>query len=127
LEELEEKGYSQAQLADLKRVIRAEGCDIFDVLNYIAYDKETIPRLQRAEQAKIKLFDYDKNQQSFLNFVLEQYVKEGVKELDDKNLSELLKLKYHAISDAKEALGEIKDIRENFIGFQRYLYRDDVA
>ena len=127
LEELEEKGYSQAQLTDLKRAIHAEGCDIFDVLNYVAYDKNVMPRLKRAEHAKIMLFDYDKNQQAFLNFVLEQYVKEGVKELDDQNLAELLKLKYNAIADAKAALGEIADIRESFIGFQSYLYRDDVA
>ncbi len=127
LNELEEKGYNEDQLQDLKRTIHAHGCDIFDVLNYVAYTKDVVPRLKRAEQAKIMLFDYDKNQQAFLNFVLEQYVKEGVKELDDKNLSELLKLKYDALADAKEALGEIKDIRANFIGFQRYLYKDNVA
>lgn len=53
-----------------------------------------------------------------LNFILDQYVKEGVKELDDKNLSELLKLKYKEIADAKQELGEIKTIRDNFINFQ---------
>ncbi len=127
LAELEEKGYSNAQLQDLKRVINAQGCDIFDVLNYVAYSKDVLPRLQRAEQAKIMLHDYDANQQAFLNFVLDQYVKEGVKELDIDKLGELLKLKYSAIADAKEVLGDIQEIRENFIGFQEYLYQDDVA
>ena len=127
LNELEEKGYSGEQLNDLKRAIRAEGCDIYDVLSYVAYHKDCVPRLERATQAKIMLMDYDAKQQAFLNFVLDQYVKEGVKELDDKNLSELLKLKYKELADAKEELGEIKTIRDNFIGFQEYLYRDDVA
>ncbi len=127
LSELEEKGYNSEQLHELKRAINAEGCDIFDVLNYVAYDKNVVPRLERAEQAKIMLFDYDANQQAFLNFVLEQYVKEGVQELDDDKLPDLLTLKYKAIADAKDALGEIKDIRSDFIGFQELLYRDDVA
>ena len=127
LNELEEKGYSEEQLDDLKRAIHAEGCDIYDVLSYVAYHKDCVPRLERATQAKIMLMDYDAKQQAFLNFVLDQYVKEGVKELDDKNLSELLKLKYKELADAKQELGEIKTIRDNFIGFQEYLYRDDVA
>jgi len=57
-----------------------------------------------------------------LNFVLEQYVKEGVSELDDAKLSNLLTLKYKAISDAKNVLGDIPTIRNTFIGFQKYLY-----
>jgi len=127
LNELEEKGYSSEQLDDLKRAIRAKGCDIYDVLNYVAFHRDCVPRLERAEQAKIMLMDYDAKQQAFLNFVLDQYVKEGVKELDDKNLSELLKLKYKEIADAKQELGEIKTIRDNFISFQGFLYQKDVA
>ena len=127
LNELEEKGYSSEQLDDLKRAIRAKGCDIYDVLNYVAFHRDCVPRLERAEQAKIMLMDYDAKQQAFLNFVLDLYVKEGVKELDDKNLSELLKLKYKEIADAKQELGEIKTIRDNFISFQGFLYQKDVA
>jgi type I restriction enzyme R subunit len=68
--------------------------------------------------------DYNQKQQEFLNFVLEQYVKEGVDELDDSKLPNLLELKYKAIADAKRELGDIKSIRETFIGFQEYLYQE---
>lgn len=68
--------------------------------------------------------DYNQKQQEFLNFVLEQYVKEGVDELDIDKLSPLLLLKYNAIADAKHELGDIKSIREIFIGFQEYLYQE---
>jgi len=54
--------------------------------------------------------------------VLSQYVKEGVTELDDAKLADLLKLKYGAIDDAKIQLGAVTDIRETFVGFQRHLY-----
>jgi len=83
--------------------------------------------MERAERAKIKLFDYNANQQDFLNFVLEQYVKEGVDELDDSKLPDLLELKYSALADAKRELGDIPSIRNTFIGFQEHLYEQRVG
>lgn len=123
LSELEEKGYTNDQLEDLRNLVHGEESDLFDVLSYVAYHKDLVPRLERAEKAKIQLGDYNAKQQDFLNFVLEQYVKEGVNELDDAKLPDLLELKYNAIADAKRELGEIKSIRETFIGFQEHLYR----
>ena len=122
LEELSEKGYTDAQLEDLRNLVHGEDSDLFDVLNYVAYHKDLVPRLERAARAKIKMNDYNPKQQEFLNFVLEQYVKEGVDELDVDKLSPLLLLKYNAITDAKKELGDITSIRETFIGFQEHLY-----
>ncbi|NPD48166.1 EcoAI/FtnUII family type I restriction enzme subunit R [Lentimicrobium sp. S6] len=122
LEELHEKGYSYAQIEDLRKIIHGEDSDLFDVLSYVAYHKELVPRLERAQKAKIQLKDYHPKQQEFLNFVLEQYVKEGVNELDDSKLPNLLELKYKALADAKKELGTIKSIRDSFIGFQSGLY-----
>lgn len=122
LSELNEKGYTSAQLEDLRLLIHGEDSDLFDVLNYVAYHKTLVPRLERATSARIQIKDYNPKQQEFLNFVLEQYVKEGVDELDDLKLSPLLILKYKAIADAKKELGEIKTIRDAFVGFQKHLY-----
>ncbi len=124
LEELSEKGYSESQLEDLRNLIHGEDSDLFDVLSYVAYQKNLVPRLQRAGKAKIQLMDYNPKQQEFLNFVLDQYVKEGVNELDESKLPDLLELKYDAIDDAKRQLGDIPTIRDTFIGFQAYLYKD---
>lgn len=124
LTELEEKGYTSAQLQDLRNMIHGDDCDLFDVLIYVAYQKDLVPRLERATRAQIHLTDYNQNQQDFLNFVLDQYVKEGEDELDDAKLPNLLELKYKAITDAKNQLGEVKSIREMFIGFQREIYRE---
>lgn len=123
LTELSEKGYTNGQLEDLRNLIHGEHSDLFDVLNYVAYQKELVPRLERASQARIELLDYNPKQQEFLNFVLEQYVKEGVDELDDLKLPNLLELKYRAIADAKRELGDIRSIRQTFIGFQEHLYK----
>jgi len=122
LEELKDKGYTDSQFEDLREVVQGKDSDLYDVLSFIAYNKHLVPRLERAEKAKIQMLDYDAKQQAFLNFVLEQYVREGVKELDDAKLAELLVLKYHALADAKMELGSVKGIREMFIGFQAGLY-----
>jgi type I restriction enzyme R subunit len=127
LEELSEKGYTDAQLEDLRRLIHGQDSDLFDVLSFVAYHKNLVPRLERADKAKIKLGDYNHKQQEFLNFVLEQYVKEGVDELDDSKLTPLLLLKYKAIADAKKELGDIKSIRNSFINFQKYLYGGEAS
>jgi len=122
LEELSEKGYSGAQLDDLRKLVHGEDSDLYDVLNYVAYHVDLVPRLERAAKAKIHFNAYNPKQQEFLNFVLDQYVKVGVDELDGDKLSPLLILKYNAIADAKKELGDIPSIRNAFVGFQQHLY-----
>ena len=127
LAELSEKGYTSAQLEDLSKLVHGEDCDLYDVLNYVAYHRDLVPRLERAERAKVHFDSYSLKQQIFLAFVLDQYVKEGVSELDDAKLPGLLELKYSVIADAKAELGAIQLIRETFIGFQEYLYQGTAA
>jgi type I restriction enzyme R subunit len=127
MEELGEKGYTHDQLEALRKLVHGKDSDLYDVLNYIAYHKDLVSRLDRADRAKVQLGDYNPKQQDFLNFVLDQYVKEGVDELDDSKLPDLLELRYKAITDAKRELGTIKSIRESFIGFQEFLYKSNTA
>jgi type I restriction enzyme, R subunit len=127
LEELTEKGFAKQQLQEFQKILNAENSDLYDVLAYIAFHSNIVERQERAERAKIHFNDYDPKQQEFLNFVLSQYVKQGVDELDDTKLGDLLILKYNAIGDAKKELGDIPTIRETFIGFQTYLYDKRVA
>jgi type I restriction enzyme R subunit len=127
LEELTEKGFAKQQLTEFQKILNAENSDLFDVLAYIAFHSDILERATRADQAKIHLDNYDPKQQEFLNFVLSQYVKQGVEELDDTKISDLLILKYHAIADAKKEIGDIASIRNTFIGFQTYLYDKRIA
>jgi type I restriction enzyme R subunit len=123
LEELEERGYSQAQLEDLQKLVHGEDSDLYDVLAYISWHRNMVARLDRAERARVHFDHYNREQQEFLNFILKQYVRSGVEELDDAKLPELLELKYKSIEDAKKVLGDIRTIRDTFIGFQEYLYK----
>lgn len=125
LENLSEKGYGTEVLAEIKRMIDAEKSDVFDVLAYIAFALSPMTREERVSENKEQIFShYDDKQQGFLDFVLAQYVREGVGELDQEKLPDLLELKYHAVSDAAAELGSVAGIRELFVGFQQYLYQD---
>ena len=123
LQDLNEKGYTNSQLEDLRNMIHAEDSDLYDVLAHVAFSTNPVKRSQRAEYAKSHFGVYESKQRVFLDFVLKQYVETGFTELDDAKLPELLTLKYKAIADAKRELGEIQYIRDTFIGFQEYLYQ----
>ena len=70
--------------------------------------------------------EFTDKQRAFVDFVLAQYVKQGVDELNAENLSPLLKPKCHnALADAWAELGRPEQVRGVFVGFQRHLYGPD--
>jgi type I restriction enzyme, R subunit len=67
---------------------------------------------------------FNPKQQTFQDFVLAHYVKEGVQELDREKLTPLLRLKYNdSLTDAVADLGRPEEIGHVFSGFQKYLYQ----
>jgi type I restriction enzyme R subunit len=126
LESLGESGFGADQLTEISRMINAEKSDVFDVLAYVAYALAPITRSQRVEAHRVDIFSrYDGKLQAFLDFVLGQYVEQGVGELDQEKLGALLQLKYHTIDDAASELGSVPLIRDTFLGFQQHLYAAD--
>jgi len=120
---LEEKGYGADQLTEVRQIIDADDSDLFDVLAYIAFALSPISREERVNHNKERIFaNYADKQQQFLSFVLDHYVSQGVEELDQDKLPDLLELKYHSVGDAVRELGTVAGIRDVFIGFQKYLY-----
>lgn len=123
LDSIAEKGFGKDELETLQKMIDAEQSDLFDVLVYISFLTPTISRVQRVEQAKNKIFEkLDEKQKEFLDFVLNKYEEKGVEELDEEKLPILLNLKYHAIANAEQSLGDVEKIRTMFFGFQQNLY-----
>lgn len=128
IKNLEEAGYGRDELSTLKKLINAENCDIFDVLEYISFAIKPISREERVQKAKPLIFNQlTERQKDFLDFVLSKYVETGVEELDQEKLPDLLTLKYNSIQDALNELGDIENIRQTFIEFQKYLYQTEAA
>jgi len=125
LARLAESGFGKEQMTEMQKIIDAEKSDLFDVLAYVAFALQPVTREERATRAKGKILtSFTDKQRAFLDFVLSQYVKEGVEELDQEKLSPLLKLKYHdSIPDAVADLGKPDEIGRVFVGFQKYLYQ----
>ena len=128
LQALSEAGFGHDWLVEVAKIINAEKSDVFDVLAYVAYARPAISRQERAESHKgIILGRYEDKLRAFLEFVLGQYVSQGIEELDREKLSALLDLKYGSVNDAIATLGDAGAIAETFVGFQRYLYDDKPA
>lgn len=127
LEGLADKGFGRAQLSEMQKMIDAENSDIYDVLANVAYSLTPLTRAERASAAQIKIHQsfkdkHKEKEEMFLTFVLAQYIKQGVDELNQEKLKGLLELKYQSVTDATLVLGNPLAIRSMFVGFQQHLY-----
>lgn len=123
LQKLEEAGFGIDTLKTLRNYVANPKSDIFDVLEFISFDVPPKTREERVEAARTAILaKLSPDQQSFIEFVLEQYIKDGVDMLSHTVIGELLTLKYGSHADAQAVLGTINEIRELFIDFQKPLY-----
>lgn len=123
LKRLFDLGIDLEQLGNIQKIVNGEDCDFFDVLSYLSYNTPLITRQQRVNNTKETIFEgVDEKNKEFLDFVLSKYEEKGVEELDEEKLPQLLNLKYHAISNAIDILGDVDSIRSKFFTFQKDLY-----
>jgi type I restriction enzyme R subunit len=124
LENLKSAGFPKEDLLTLQKLVDLEKSDLYDVLEYVFNGEYiAITREARAKAAEATFFAIiNDKQKEFIDFVLNRYVESGVEELDQEKLPTLLTNKYQSLEDAKEILGEVKDISKLFIEFQKYLY-----
>ena len=124
LKSLENAGFGFNDLVEIQKIIDAEKSDIFDVLEFVAFAKKPLTRSERIENTEeIMKKTFSNDQMEFVNFVLSQYVDEGVFVLDDEKLPILLELKYKSIENAKQLLGNLDETRNLFLNFQKALYK----
>jgi type I restriction enzyme R subunit len=93
------------------------------VLQFVAYNKPTIPRADRVKASIASIHDeLDDKQQEFVDFVMSQYVELGVEELDRDKLPQLIEVKYGSLNDGIARIGGIEKAMTAFLGSQRRLY-----
>ncbi|MDC0625432.1 DEAD/DEAH box helicase family protein [Alphaproteobacteria bacterium] len=126
LDKLDNSGFSRSTLKIFQQFIEAENSDLFDLLQFVAFAKKPISRISRVESNKNTIHsDLNTNQKEFIDFVLGKYIEGGDEELDIARLSDLITLKYDSIHDGMEVLGEVEDVKNTFIDFQKHLYFDN--
>ena len=123
-----EHGCGKGDLLKLQELIDAENSDLFDVLEFISYSRKPITRNERVAKAEDKIYAFlNEKQRAFVNFVLGNYIKAGVDELDIDKLSPALVSKFGGIYEAQRELGNVDDIKRLFVDFQRHLYIQKTA
>ena len=122
LDELQEMGYTDKHLDELRAIIKASDCDIYDVLSHLAFQAELISRTARAQKATVSISDYSKDQKEFLDFILSKYVEDGYNELSSDKLPQLMELRYGGVRDAIDKLGDPDKVKKSFEDLQIKIY-----
>jgi type I restriction enzyme R subunit len=122
LQKLEEAGYGEDVLKDIRKIIDAEDCDLIDVLEYIAYNTTPIERRVRAERIDHFYRNLSEAQKQFVEYMVNAYIKSGVDELRMNKLKTLLALKFGSVPEGISAMGGAPVARQVFKEFQYHLY-----
>ncbi len=128
LKKLEDQGCGKSELVKIQEMIDADNSDLFDVLEYISYARKPISRAERVTQAQSNIYTFlNERQRDFVDFVLRNYVQDGVDELDISKLSSTLTSKYGSVYEGQKQLGDVDEIKQVFVDFQQHLYSIKVA
>ena len=122
LAKLADAGYSKETLENIRTVIDAEDSDILDVLEYVTYNIEPINRTERVEKTKNYVSTLSQQQQDFVTYISELYIRVGYEELGTEKLPEILKMKYGTAADCITKLGGLEMAKNTYYDFQRCLY-----
>lgn len=126
LSKLRSMQIDEIQLEELKAIFDAEESDIYDVLAHLSFNLDIKTRSERAFAVHYRKYIekyHNGKVKEFLNFILERYEKDGVKEMRSDNLSTLIKLSGIDRNELKEAFDSVANIREGYFGLQREIYR----
>ena len=125
LNKLKEMNIDESQLNDLKVIFDAEDSDIYDILTHISFNLDIKTRSERVISVEnsdfIEKYHTEKAKE-FIEFILDRYKKDGVKELDEDKLSDLVKLSGIDKGELKKSFDGY-NIRDEYFGFQREIYR----
>ncbi len=125
LNRLREMNIDESQLEDLKEIFEAQNSDIYDVLAHISFNLDIKTRSERVIAVESSTFVekyHNEKAKEFIEFILERYKKDGVKELDEDKLSDLVKLSGFDRSELRQSFGDY-NIRDEYFGLQREIYR----
>ncbi|MEJ6080804.1 hypothetical protein MT391_20085 [Vibrio sp. 1-Bac 57] len=96
LTDLNEVGYDDEKIDSMKEIIDAKDSDVYDLLSYVAYTRDTHTRTERVATAKPGIAsEFTYKQIEFIEFILDKYIDDGEQELSPKVMRSLVELKYN--------------------------------
>jgi type I restriction enzyme R subunit len=127
LNKLREMHIDESQLNDLKVIFEAENSDIYDVLAHISFNLNIKTRNERVlavESSEFVEKFHNEKAKEFIEFILERYKKDGVKELDEDKLGKLVDLSgLGTVREVAQNFGGIPQMRDEYFELQKEIYR----
>jgi type I restriction enzyme R subunit len=127
LHKLSDMQIDESQLNDLKLIFEAEDSDIYDVLTHISFNLNIKTRNERViavENSEFVEKFHNEKAKEFIEFILERYKKDGVKELDEDKLGKLVDLSgLGTVREVAQNFGGIPQMREEYFELQREIYK----
>jgi type I restriction enzyme R subunit len=127
LQKLREMHIDESQLEDLKIIFEAEESDIYDVLAHLSFNlniKTRAERVLHVEDSEFVEKFHNEKAKEFIEFILERYKKDGVKELDEDKLGKLVDLSgLGTVREVAQNFGGIPQMRDEYFELQKEIYR----
>ncbi len=128
LKELENLGFGTKNLKNLKSMMNAEDSDIFDVLAYLSFNTPMKTRKERVSQVngnkQVFAVYSDYKAIDFLKFILKRYEADGVEELGEDKIGDLIKLsELGSIQDAGNVFGGLPELKQAYYQLQENIYQ----
>ena len=127
LHKLSDMQIDASQLNDLKFIFEAENSDIYDVLAHISFNMDIKTRSERVlavENSDFVEKYHTEKAKEFIEFILERYKKDGVKELDEDKLGKLVDLSgLGSVREVAQNFGGITKMRDEYFELQKEIYR----
>jgi len=127
LNKLGEMNIDESQLNDLKLIFEADNSDIYDILAHISFNLDIKTRSERVfavEHSEFIEKHHNEKVKEFLEFILQRYKKDGVKELDEDKLGKLVDLSgLGTVREVANDFGGIAQMRDEYFLLQKEIYR----
>ena len=123
LAQLEDRGYDEDKLNDIRLLVDAQDSDLFDVLSYIMFTTSPLTRQDRVDHLTDGgLDEFHGEMKTLLVSVLQAYIEDGERELATSKLVQFLTARYGSVSEGKAVLGELSEVKDAFRRMQADLY-----
>ncbi|MBK5941665.1 EcoAI/FtnUII family type I restriction enzme subunit R [Halochromatium roseum] len=121
--QLEDRGYDQDRLDDIRQLVDAPDSDLYDVLGYVLFTTPAKTRHDRAETVRgTELTGLDGELKALLLSILKAYETGGEAELATPKLGQLLIARYGSVGEGKAKLGDLTQVKAGFKQMQVALY-----
>jgi len=125
LKQLEDNGYDEDCLEDIRQLVDATQSDLFDVLSYVLFTNPPKTRQDRAQRLRdSRMNGFQGEMAELLQIILIAYEAKGESELATKKLGQFLTARYGSVGESKGKLGALATVRDASRRMQVSLYED---